>query len=61
MGDNRDNSLDSRTKNVGFIPAQNLVGRADIMFFSTNGTARLWQIWKWPGSIRFSRFFRGID
>jgi signal peptidase I len=61
MGDNRDNSLDSRTKNVGFIPAENLVGRADVLFFSTNGTARLWQIWKWPGSIRFSRLFNGID
>ena len=62
MGDNRDNSLDSRVLNhVGFIPAENLVGRAEILFFSTNGAARIWQIWKWPEAIRFSRLFTGID
>jgi signal peptidase I len=62
MGDNRDNSLDSRVlSGVGFIPAVNLVGRADFMFFSTNGDARLWEIWKWPGAVRFSRMFQGIS
>ncbi len=58
MGDNRDNSLDSRVLGgVGFVPAKNLVGRAEILFFSTNGTARLWEFWRWPMSIRFTRFF----
>jgi signal peptidase I len=62
MGDNRDNSLDSRVlNNVGFIPVENLVGRAEVLFFSTNGKARLWQIWKWPEAIRFSRLFKGVD
>ncbi len=62
MGDNRDNSLDSRVLNmVGFIPAENLVGRAEILFFSTDGTARLWEVWRWPGAIRFSRLFSGIS
>lgn len=62
MGDNRDNSLDSRiASGVGFIPARNLVGRAEFLFFSTNGSARLWEIWKWPASIRFSRFFQSVD
>ena len=57
MGDNRDNSSDSRVlRQVGFIPEENLVGRAEILFFSTNGNARIWQIWRWPISIRFSRF-----
>ena len=57
MGDNRDNSSDSRVlRQVGFIPEENLVGRAEILFFSTNGNARIWQIWRWPFSIRFSRF-----
>ncbi|MFQ5783453.1 MAG: signal peptidase I [Alphaproteobacteria bacterium] len=61
MGDNRDNSLDSRVLDgVGFIPAENLVGRADIIFFSTNGNARWWEIWKWPWAMRFGRFFSGI-
>lgn len=61
MGDNRDNSLDSRVGNlVGFVPAENLIGRAEVLFFSTNGKARLWEIWKWPFAIRFSRLFDGV-
>ncbi|NKB57807.1 MAG: signal peptidase I [Alphaproteobacteria bacterium] len=67
MGDNRDSSLDSRVLNrdgsapVGFVPAENLVGRAEFLFFSTNGEARIWEIWKWPFSIRYSRLFNGIE
>jgi signal peptidase I len=61
MGDNRDNSLDSRVPNVGFIPIENLIGRAEIIFFSTNGNARLWEIWKWPLAIRFRRLFHLIE
>lgn len=60
MGDNRDNSLDSRAK-VGFVPLENLVGRAEIIFFSTNGSARFWEIWKWPITIRYGRLFNLID
>lgn len=61
MGDNRDNSEDSRVlSQVGYIPAANLVGRADIIFFSTNGTAALWQFWKWPLAIRYDRLFHII-
>ena len=61
MGDNRDDSADSRfLDHVGFIPAENLVGRADMIFFSVNDSARLWEIWKWPMAIRFSRFFDGF-
>jgi signal peptidase I len=56
MGDNRDNSLDSRA-DVGFVPAENLVGRAEIIFFSTDGSARWFEFWKWPTSIRFERIF----
>jgi signal peptidase I len=62
MGDNRDNSQDSRVlSDVGFIPAENLVGRAEILFFSTNGTARWFEIWKWPTAIRYGRLFNTID
>ncbi|MCH8916734.1 MAG: signal peptidase I [Proteobacteria bacterium] len=61
MGDNRDGSLDSRVLNhVGYIPAENLVGRAEILFFSTNGKARWWEIWKWPTATRFSRLFTSV-
>lgn len=60
MGDNRDNSLDSRAS-VGFVPAENLIGRADILFFSTDGSARLWEVWKWPTATRFSRIFDTVS
>ncbi len=60
MGDNRDNSVDSRA-DVGFVPAENLVGRAEFLFFSTDGSASIWEVWKWPFAIRFSRIFNGID
>ena len=60
MGDNRDNSLDSRAK-VGYVPIENLVGRAEIIFFSTNGSARIWEFWKWPVTIRYGRLLNLID
>jgi len=60
MGDNRDNSQDSRRPNsvgVGYVPAENLVGRAEIIFFSTDGKARLWEPWQWIQATRFKRLF----
>jgi signal peptidase I len=61
MGDNRDNSEDSRVLSaVGYVPAQNLVGKAKFIFFSTDGEARWWQIWDWPFTIRYDRLFHGI-
>ncbi len=62
MGDNRDNSQDSRVSSlVGFVPFENIVGKADFLFFSTNGHARLMEIWKWPKSIRYERFFMDLE
>jgi signal peptidase I len=59
MGDNRDGSHDSRfIQTVGYIPFDNLVGKAQIIFFST--TARWWEIWKWPVGIRFERLLNMI-
>ena len=61
MGDNRDNSLDSRAPNaVGFVPFELLVGKADFIFFSTNGYANLFEIWKWPWTVRYDRIFDSI-
>ena len=64
MGDNRDNSVDSRVPaeqlGVGFVPAQNLIGRADILFYSTSGGARPWEFWKWLGATRFERMFKTV-
>ena len=62
MGDNRDNSLDSRVMSgVGFVPLDNLVGRAEVLFFSTDGSAGWWEFWRWPGATRFQRFFQSIE
>lgn len=59
MGDNRDNSEDSRFT-VGFVPLENFVGKAEVIFFSiANGSAAL-ALWKWPQDLRFNRIFKGI-
>ena len=61
MGDNRDDSLDSRVlTEVGFVPIENLVGRAEFIFFSHDSSAYLWEVWKWPAAIRWSRLFQPI-
>ncbi|WP_137125268.1 signal peptidase I [Roseomonas sp. HF4] len=61
MGDNRDNSLDSRAQDaVGFIPIENLVGRAEFIFFSVDGSAAWWEVWGWPFAIRWSRLFSAV-
>jgi signal peptidase I len=60
MGDNRDNSVDSRFAKVGMVPAENLVGKAQFLFLSVNGTARIWEVWKWPSAIRWDRIFREV-
>ena len=60
MGDNRDNSTDSRfaqsARGVGFVPAENLIGRADRIIFSSAGRSLLF-FWDW----RKDRFFRKVD
>ncbi len=61
MGDNRDNSLDSRVMSaVGFVPVENLVGRAEFLFFSIDDSAVWWQPWTWPFAIRWSRLFSAV-
>jgi len=61
MGDNRDNSTDSRDEaSVGQVPSENLVGRAEIIFFSIDEKASLLRPWEWPQLIRWSRMFDRI-
>jgi signal peptidase I len=59
MGDNRDNSADSRY--WGFVPEVNLIGRADLLFFSIGGGHSIWQIWRWPQNVRFNRLFTMVN
>jgi signal peptidase I len=60
MGDNRDNSDDSRAA-VGYVPAEDLVGKAELRFFSIDETAIWYEPWTWPGAIRLGRMFTFID
>ncbi len=62
MGDNRDNSQDSRALwGVGYVPRENLIGRADLIFFSApfdeDDAFRITRPWTWPADIRWNRFF----
>jgi signal peptidase I len=61
MGDNRDNSLDSRAWKNHFVPAENLVGKAQYLFFSLDGGSRIWQFWEWPTKARFERLFNAVE
>lgn len=61
VGDNRDGSNDSRAQNiVGYIPFENLIGRASFIFFSTGGHIALWEVWKWPLTAIYSRIGKVI-
>ena len=60
MGDNRDNSQDSRfLSSVGYIPIENLIGKAQYIFFSLENS-RFFEIWKWPRAIRYNRIIKKI-
>ncbi|MGX1692789.1 signal peptidase I [Brevundimonas naejangsanensis] len=64
MGDNRDNSIDSRVEmssGVGMVPAENLVGKAEIIMFSWTPGASLFNPVSWFANVRFSRFFKILD
>jgi signal peptidase I len=42
---------------VGYVPLQNLVGKAQIIFFSIHEGERAWEVWRWPWSVRWGRLF----
>ena len=64
MGDNRDNSLDSRVppdqQGVGYVPFEDLVGRAEVIFFSVADGQPAWMFWQWPWTVRWSRILQRI-
>jgi signal peptidase I len=65
MGDNRDDSLDSRYSTIeggiGFVPVENLVGRGLVTFWSTNGSAVYWKPWTWFTALRANRIGNGYE
>ncbi len=63
MGDNRDHSQDSRvTSQVGYVPLEDIVGRAERLFFSVDGhKAKIWELWKWPFAIRYGRILDKVE
>ena len=62
LGDNRDCSKDSRfLSEVGYVHIDNLVGKAQFLFFSSNSReGSIFQFWKWPDIIRYDRFFKKL-
>ncbi|MFG1371350.1 signal peptidase I [Xanthobacter oligotrophicus] len=61
MGDNRDNSADSRVlSQVGYVPFENLIGKAQVIFFSIDEGASAWQVWTWPWTVRWDRLFSRV-
>ena len=62
LGDNRDCSKDSRyLSEVGYVHKDNLVGKAQILFFSSNvKIGSIFKIWQWNKIMRFKRFFKKI-
>ncbi|MBV1702430.1 MAG: signal peptidase I [Hyphomicrobiales bacterium] len=64
MGDNRDNSEDSRVPpsegGPGYVPLKNFIGHVVVTWFSIRPEYSFWQFWKWPVSIRFERLFRAV-
>ena len=59
MGDNRDNSLDSRFIATGFVPEENIIGKAKIIFLSSKENP--FKFWKWHKIIRKDRLFKKIN
>ncbi len=62
MGDNRDNSADSRfiVDGLGFVPLENVVGRAQFIFFSFDARDPWWEFWEWPMEVRWGRLLKGV-
>lgn len=64
MGDNRDNSTDSRVPpdqgGVGYVPFENLVGHAELIFFSVGKGEPAWAFWEWPWTVRWDRMFKTV-
>jgi signal peptidase I len=58
MGDNRDNSTDSRVLSaVGYVPLENFIGRAELIFFSLGEGTAIYELWRWPFDVRWGRIF----
>jgi signal peptidase I len=62
MGDNRDRSADSRVlSQVGYVPDENLIAKAEARFFSIQDNIPPWQLWQWPANVRWDRMFQPVS
>lgn len=62
MGDNRDRSADSRVlSQVGYVPLDNFIGKAEARFFSIKNNIPPWQLWEWPANVRWDRMFQAVN
>jgi signal peptidase I len=62
MGDNRDRSQDSRVlSQVGYVPFDAFIGKAEARFFSIKDNLPPWQLWQWPANVRWDRMFQLVN
>ncbi|MDB5542508.1 MAG: Signal peptidase [Devosia sp.] len=62
MGDNRDRSADSRVlSQVGYVPFDDFIGKAEARFFSITNNLPPWQLWEWPANVRWDRMFQSVN
>ena len=62
MGDNRDRSADSRVlSQVGYVPLDNFIGKAEARFFSIKNNLPPWALWEWPANVRWDRMFQAVN
>lgn len=62
MGDNRDRSADSRVlTQVGYVSNDQLIGKAEVRFFSIKNNLPPWQLWEWPANVRWDRMFQFVN
>jgi signal peptidase I len=62
MGDNRDRSADSRVlQQVGYVPLDAFIGKAEARFFSIKNNLPPWQLWEWPANVRWDRMFQVVN
>lgn len=61
LGDNRDNSSDSRVPTHGFVPADDVIGRVSFIYFSIAEGESIWKLWRLPSAVRWSRLFTLVE
>ena len=55
-----DSRLSADQGGVGYVPFENLIGRAELIFFSIDEGTAAWEVWRWPWTVRWNRMFQRV-